>query len=286
MFLPPSESGASIVAVVDETHIVKAPLRTSLANEVKAQKAAKKAGAAAVVVNKAVADFAFVQEFQQGAPKKQWDDDDVAAVGRALAKLHALDGDGLVPLGGGATPQASINEARTALAVLVKCGAVSAADAKVVGAVVDDHGDAVAAVCEFGVDVDRVFVHGDVRADNVFFDGKGVARFIDFGLAGRGDPAVEVARVVGYQRLSDHQAFVLVDAWADAGDRDGDVDRAVVLGRAMPLLLALNAARYVVNVARGAIVVVDKDAVVGRLPAIAERLSLAVGATIRLQVKK
>ncbi len=277
-FLPPSESGASIVAVLDGDQIVKAPLRTNLHNEVKAQKQAKKAGAAAVVACAAIADFAFVQKRQTGKTKTQWNDDDVAAVGRALAALHALPGKDLAPLGGGATVQAAINEGRTATAHLVRRGAIGAAQALRLKASIDEFGAAVADVVEFGADfggdVDRVFVHGDVRGDNVFFDEEGVARFIDFGLAGRGDAAVDVARVVGYQRLSPHQTFVLVDAWAGAGDFDDAVDRAVVLSRAMPLLLALNAARYVTDVEAGVVDVVDRAAVLARWPGILQRLGV------------
>lgn len=290
-FVAASTSGGSVVgffgtdvgtdAAADL--VVKGSLQGSPATEIRAQKMARKAGATAVVACAALDGFGFLQEVQRGQPKQSWSDDDVAAVGVALARLHALGGEGLPPLAGGAALPAVFNEARRVLHGLVKRGVVSGADATAIDVVIDGHAAAAASVIEFGGGDERALCHGDVRADNVFFD-DGVARFIDFGLAGRGDPAIDVARTAAQQRLSDHQLFVLVDAWAHESGDDGGVDRAVVLARAMPVVLTLSALRYAKDVADGDLVVVDAGAVVGRVAGIAERLSRAVGREIAVTV--
>ena len=143
-FVPASSSGGSVVGFVGTDLVVKAPLQTSPATEIKAQKQAHKAGAAAVVACAALDGVGFLQKVQLGHPKPHWSDADVAAVGVALARLHRLPGDGLPPLAGGAALAAVFNESRRIVRDLVKRGVVRGADADVIGVVLDEHAAATA----------------------------------------------------------------------------------------------------------------------------------------------
>jgi hypothetical protein len=119
----------------------------------------------------------------------------------------------------------------------------------------------------------QALCHGDARAPNVLFE-KDRARFVDFGLAGRGDPAIDCARTLAYASASLPARFAFFDAYAHAGGSDDVIDRAVALLPAMPALLAVSAFRYALACARGTIAVVNVSKHVARLSALAVRIAM------------
>ncbi len=101
-------------------------------------------------------------------------------------------------------------------------------------------------------DAPSVLCHGDLRRPNVFFDGATIT-FIDFELAGRADPAIDLARTVAYERLDRHGTFVLLDAYSEASGDDATLDRALSILDPVRLGLVLSAIRWVSDVSAGRI---------------------------------
>ncbi len=207
-------------------------------------------------------------------------------VAATLATLHrARVPKKLRPLPGGANISAALGEGERLLALLKSKKMFSAAHAKLVSKKLEALSARPRELASYSTGEEKPAIcHGDVRAPNILFHGE-TALLIDFETAGRGDPAIDLARTAGYERLSRHQFFVLCDAYAEAVKDEAVIDRAIALAPPLALVLALQAARFVQAAATGAIPQVDPDAARARREPLERRISDLVERPVRLELR-
>jgi Ser/Thr protein kinase RdoA (MazF antagonist) len=239
-------SGRHVVARLrhqQHTVFIKAAKAGGVDDEVAALRLARKLAVPALIASDAQA---FAMSALPGTPRS-WSVVDVAAVAVAMARLHAIAAPTLRALPGGATLASALREGDVALSLLVAAGAITKRAAAIVTRALVERRKAVDDVIAFAdAPASTRLCHGDLRGENVLFH-KGVPAFIDFEHAGRGDPAVDLARTAAYERLEDHRLFVFVDAYAEAAGGDDVVDRALALLPALRLVLLLQRARRLVD---------------------------------------
>ncbi|MDP2344879.1 MAG: phosphotransferase [Deltaproteobacteria bacterium] len=238
-------SGRHVVARMrhqGDALFIKAARDGAVDDEVAALKLARKLAVPAVV---AAHSSAFAMTAIAGKPR-DWSVDDVVAVAVLMARLHKIAAPKLRPLPGGATLASAVREGDTALALLVAAGTITRRAATIVTKELAHRRKAVDDVVTFADPVSTWLCHGDLRGPNVLF-AKGPPQLIDFEHAGRGDPAVDLARTAAYERLEGHRLFVFVDAYAEAAGGDDVVDRALALLPALRLVLLLQRARRLID---------------------------------------
>ncbi|MBI5510984.1 MAG: phosphotransferase [Deltaproteobacteria bacterium] len=236
----------------------------------------------------------FVMQAAPGRPSGAWSAAELGAVAKTLARLHRVSVPNATPaLAGGGTLASTLRSGHVAIDKLRGTRVLDAKDARVVSAALTRAGRPVRELVDLEPQI--ALCHGDVRSPNVFFAGPGArptATLLDFEHAGRGDPAIDLARACAYERLSSHRWFVLCDAYAEAVGDDATVDRAISLAPAMALILALQAARFAVEVLGGRIASAAAAAVARRLPEIGRRVETVVGeldgarVRVRLQTRR
>ncbi len=241
-FFPPSEGGAHVVVGVGDL-IIKARLTgADVGDEVRALRAAGPLAPALLHPKTPRAAPFLIEERLRGRPFNL-DERALVEVAALLARLHTRAAPGLRWLPGGATPKAAVAAGLPVLAALREQGVLTSSIARSVASCLRAHGARIDQALAFGDDHRPRLCHGDVRRANLLATSDG-PRLIDFDLAGRGDPAVDLARFWSYERLSDHARFLVACSYDNAGGDAAVVDRAWALWPAMPLVLAISALRH------------------------------------------
>lgn len=190
----------------------------------------------------------------QGKERALLDEDELAAAARALASLHRVRVREGPPLIGGVAAPAMVRFSERCLEQLAHDALLTPRDRAALSALVKSAGRAVAARWwDLDDDTPRALCHGDVRARNLLFTGRGSstrAALIDFELAGVGDPFIDLVRFTSFAALSRHQELCLLDAYCEA-TRAQHLDRYFLYRPIAAPFAALAAAQHFAHAVAG-----------------------------------
>ncbi|MBI1949034.1 MAG: (d)CMP kinase [Deltaproteobacteria bacterium] len=189
-----------------------------------------------------------------GVERAVLDEDALAAAARALAALHRVRVKDGPPLMGGVAAPSMVRFTERCLELLAAEQVLSARDHSALRALVKAAGRAVADHWwDLDDDTPRALCHGDVRARNLLFSGRGSgtrAALIDFELAGIADPLIDLVRFTSFAALSRHQELCLLDAYCEATRADR-LDRYFLYRPIAAAFSALSAASHYAAAAAG-----------------------------------
>jgi hypothetical protein len=232
VFLPASDSNESLVALVNGEIIKTRIDGASMADERSLQRAAKDVAATLLPSPPSMLRM----ERIRGRPATLAD---LPAIATSLATLHRTRAPKARLLVGGSNAEAAAAIARRLCEAMLGHKSIPKGMLKTALKRLRDED---ARLMNLTDDDDRSMrlCHGDLRLPNVRIANRR-AVLLDFGLAGQGDPALDLARLCAYEKLDASQALVLMVAYAAAGGDPAVVERATLVMNATPLVLAVQA---------------------------------------------
>ncbi|MBL8955917.1 MAG: (d)CMP kinase [Myxococcaceae bacterium] len=219
-----------------------------------------------------------------GHRREHLDERDLAAVARALARLHQVKVRRGPPLPGGATAYAMLQFMKTALDAVASARLIGARTRRGLAAALRD-GHRHVESRWWGLDgVRRTLCHGDLRPANLLFF-RGEARLIDFEHAGLADPMADLSRFAVFSGLSSSQELCLLDAYAEAMGVV-ELERYFAYRPLTPVFAAVAGARYLLHVLEGDQRVAPRGWVKRRIARVERELSQVLGEPVRLTPRR